>query len=128
MNRKRSTVPTEAELRILRVLWQDGPSRLSEIQRALVKLGNPAKTTIATTLKIMEDKGMVARVSRGSQAAWKAKLTERRATRAQVKGLLQRAFSGSAGSLMKHLLEHEKLSVEDRRTIRELIDESAEGG
>ncbi len=116
--------PTAAEMRILRVLWANsGPSRLSEIQRALVGEGNPARTTIATTLKIMEGKGFVSRTKLVARGAWKARLTEKRAAKALVRGFLQRAFSGSAGDLMVHLIEHEKINNEDLKTIRALLDQ-----
>jgi Fe2+ or Zn2+ uptake regulation protein len=78
MARKSAEQPTDGELNILSVLWELGPSRLSEIVEALSTERQVAPTTVATMLKIMSRKGQVERVNDGEGIRWQAKLSQGR--------------------------------------------------
>jgi predicted transcriptional regulator len=122
MAKKSLPRPTEAELELLQVLWQRGPSTVREIHEAL---SGEKETGYTTTLKILQkmtDKGLVQRdESRRShvyRAAWQAEHTQRQL----VRSLLRRAFGGSAAKLVVQALSEEKASPDELAEIRTLLD------
>jgi predicted transcriptional regulator len=122
MTKKSLPRPTEAELELLQVLWQRGPSTVREIHEAL---SGEKETGYTTTLKILQkmtDKGLVQRdESRRShvyQAAWQAEQTQRQL----VRSLLRRAFGGSPAKLVVQALSEEKASPDELAEIRTLLD------
>jgi len=112
--------PTDGELNILRVLWERGPTRLSEICETLSQERKVAPTTVATMLKIMREKGQVKRV-KDEGVAWEAILDQETAGRGLIQNILDRVFDGSARSLVLNLLDQGKLSSKDREEIRTLL-------
>ena len=125
MARPASTQPTDGELEILKVLWDEGPSGLKQVCDAL-RRGRPvATTTVATMLKLMQDKGLVDRdegeAGRGS--VYSARVSREAASTGLVRRLVDMVFDGSARRLVAHMLENEKLSECDRAEIRRLLDE-----
>ena len=121
MARKSTDQPTDGELNILKVLWQRGPSRLSEVCEALSGERQVALTTVATMLKIMSRKGQVEKVNSGDGVRWQAKLSQGEAGRNMVERLVERVFEGSTRNLVLHLLEAGNLSAEDQQEIRSLL-------
>ncbi|HEX4142375.1 MAG TPA: BlaI/MecI/CopY family transcriptional regulator [Pirellulales bacterium] len=122
MTKKTLPRPTEAELELLQVLWQRGPSTVREIHDAL---SGEKETGYTTTLKILQkmtDKGLVQRdESRRShvyQAAWQAEQTQRQL----VRSLLRRAFGGSAAKLVVQALSEERATPDELAEIRTLLD------
>jgi predicted transcriptional regulator len=114
--------PTDAELEILLILWERGPSELGAIHAALGTQRPLALTTVATTLTVMLGKNLVKR-KRGQRGyVWSAKLSRDDAAQGLIRKLVDRVFDGSAQHLVAHLLEHERFSDADRREIRELLD------
>lgn len=122
MPRPPSQHPTDGELEILRVLWDRGPSSLSEICEALRRDRDVATTTVATILRVMLDKGHVRRkpVTRGHQ--WSAAVTQNATARSMVGKLVDGVFDGSAGRLAVHLVEAGQLSADELSELRKLID------
>ena len=122
MARPPSAHPTDAELEILKVLWDAGPSELGQITAALNRERTVATTTVATTLKVMMQKGWVDR-SQGPQSyLWAARVGRAEATSGLLRKLLDRAFDGSAGRLVARLVEDGALTPRDRDEIRRLLD------
>src|SRR5688572_32880913 len=102
MARHANQHPTERELDILQVLWERETATLGEICDALCRDREVAKTTVATLLKLMEDKQLVERTP---DRRWKAAVSPI-STRTQiVKGLMDKLFDGSAGLLVAHVLK-----------------------
>lgn len=128
MSRPASTEPTDGELEILKVLWVQGPSGLKQVCDGL-RRGRPvATTTVATMLKLMQEKGLVERceaeAARGS--VYSAGVSREAASRGLVRRLVDRVFDGSARRLVAHMLENEKLSEHDRAELRCMLDEDDE--
>ena len=121
MARSGSKHPTNGELAILKVLWEQGPLRLSDICVHLSGERKPAPSTVATMLKIMMDKGLVERVSPGSGVVWQAILTQKEAGGNMLQSLMNQLFEGSAQKVVLHLLEGGKLSRKDQEEIRKLL-------
>ena len=119
--------PTEAELEILGVLWQRGPSTVREVHDRLSR-GRPlGYTTVLKLLQIMAEKGLVARDERQRAHIYAASSPAEHTQRQLVGDLLDRAFGGSAAGLVQQALSSKKASPEEIARIRKLLDE-LEGG
>jgi BlaI family transcriptional regulator, penicillinase repressor len=127
MARPPSAHPTDAELEILKVLWDAGPSELGKVASALNRGRSVATTTVATTLKVMMQKGWVERTQGPRGYLWAALVSQEEATSGLLRKLLDRAFDGSAGRLVARLVEDGALSQRDRDEIRRLL-ERQDGG
>jgi BlaI family penicillinase repressor len=125
MARPASTQPTEGELEILRVLWGAGPSELKQVCAGLRRNRPVATTTVATMLRVMQEKGLVDRHEGENPRAsvWSAHVTGAAAGTTINKRLLDLVFDGSARGLVAHMVETGKLSEGDRREIRRLLDD-----
>ena len=119
--------PTEAELEILTVLWSRGPSTVRDVHDAIVKRKPAQYTTVLKTLQIMAEKGLVRRDEKQRAHIYQA-ARPREWTQRQLAGdLLQRAFAGSAHTLMMGALSARKASKEELAELRKLLDEYEEG-
>jgi predicted transcriptional regulator len=119
MARHVSPEPTERELDILRVLWEVGPSSLSEIADRLEAERGIATTTVATILKVMLDKNLV---SKTDDRRWKAVATRSATGKSMVRRLLNRVFDGSAQRLVAHVLEDEELSNSEIAALEAMLE------
>ena len=122
MARPPSAHPTDAELEILKVLWDAGPSELGQVVSALNRTRAIAATTVATTLKVMMQKGWVERGQGPRGYQWSARVSRGQTTSGLIKRLVDRAFDGSAGRLVARLVEDGALSERDREEIRRLLE------
>ena len=112
-------IPTEAELSILKVLWNHGPSTVKEVQNELS--GDSGYTTILKFLQIMHEKGIVDREKDGrAHRYWS--LLEKEATQQKMLGkLTDQIFDGSIQQLMHRAVSSENLRGEDLNEIEELL-------
>jgi predicted transcriptional regulator len=114
--------PTDAELEILTVLWSRGPSTVRDIHESLAGRKPAQYTTVLKTLQIMTDKGLVVRDEEQRAHVYQAARPQEW-TRKQLAGdLLERAFSGSAASLMQGALSSRKTSKSELAELRKLLD------
>jgi len=121
--------PTDAELGILRVLWQRGPSTVREVQEALNQDKPTGYTTVLKILQIMTEKGLVRRNEEQRAHVYEAELAQHQTQRQLVSDLLTRVFDGSASNLLMHALNSKKLtSKEELAQIRDILDEFERGG
>src|ERR671919_1920107 len=115
--------PTDAELAILRVLWERGPSTVRQVHEVLVARDRPtAYTTALKLLQIMTEKGLVRRDESDRTHVYHPRLTEEQTQRQLVRDLLDRAFGGSASKLVMQALAARRASAEELGEIRKLID------
>ena len=121
MSRPPSTQPTDAELGILRILWESGPCELGVICAELRRQREIATTTVATMLRVMLEKGLAKRIEGSSGYLWSAKVSRRATAGRMLRKLLNHVFDGSARLMMMHLIDGETLSQEDLRELRELL-------
>ena len=113
--------PTPAELQVLRVLWSHAPSTVREVHEALY---GGTGTSYTTTLKLLQNlhaKGLVERDDRQRQHVFRAVAREDATLRGVVRGLIDRAFNGSAASLAMHALEARPASSEELAELKALI-------
>jgi len=116
--------PTQAELEILRVLWQRGPSSVREVQQTLSETRTAGYTTVLKLLQIMARKGLVARDERERTHVYQAALAQEQTQRQLVTDLLERAFDGSASQLILQALAARRTSPDEMDEIRRVIDKA----
>lgn len=128
MNEKDALRPTDAELDILRVLWLRGPSTVREVYEALNKTRAAGYTTVLKFMQIMTDKGLLVRNEDQRAHVYEASVPQAETQRMLVGELLDKAFGGSAASLVMQALASKPASAEELSTIRRLLDEYERGG
>jgi len=122
MSRTSVPKPTDAELSILRILWERGPSTVRQVHDQLARDRQGAYTTALKLLQIMTEKGLVERDERERTHVYRARLSEDQTQRQLVRDLLDRAFGGSAGKLVMQALATKRASADELRDIRKAID------
>ena len=126
MARKPSGEPTDAELAILRVLWDGGPCTVRQVHDALGEARDTGYTTILKQMQIMADKGLVARDERDRAHVYRARWSQAKTQKHILAGLLDRLFGGSTAQLVQQVLESKRSSREDLATIRDMLDQIEE--
>lgn len=114
--------PTDAELAILQVLWDRGPSTVRQVFETLAD----RETGYTTTLKLMQimsEKGLVRRDESARTHVYAATVSRDKTQQHLVRDLLDRAFGGSAATLVMQALSSHPTSAEERREIEQLIAE-----
>jgi predicted transcriptional regulator len=119
--------PTDAELAILRVLWERGPSTVRQVHASLHAERATGYTTVLKLLQIMAEKGLVDRDDTDRTHVYRARLSEERTQRQLLQDLLDRAFGGSALKLVMQALSTKRASPEELAQIRQLLDERERG-
>ena len=123
MSRMTVPRPTDAELSILRILWNRGPSTVRQVHDELAReRPGAAYTTALKLLQIMTEKGLVVRDESQRAHIYEARLSEQRTQRQLLGDLLDRAFGGSPAKLVMQALSGRKTSAEELSAIRELLD------
>ena len=114
--------PTDAELAILRVLWERGPSTVREVHDELSRTQDSGYTTILKLLQIMTEKGLVVRDETNRAHVYSSRLSEQRTQRQILGDLIERAFGGSPAKLVMQALSTKKASAEELSAIRGILD------
>ena len=122
MTRNPAPRPTDAELAILRILWDRGPSTVRQVHEILGRERPAAYTTALKLLQIMIEKGLVERDERDRTHVYRARLSEETTQRQLVRDLVDRAFGGSSMKLVMQALATRRASAEELRDIRKAID------
>lgn len=122
MSRKPLPRPTQAELELLRVLWQRGPSTVREIHDSLRDQKETGYTTTLKILQKMADKGLVDRDESKRSHVYRAVSRADETQRQLVRDLLRRAFGGSPAKLVVQALSEETVSAEELAEIRQLLE------
>ena len=123
MARKRSSNLTDAELRLMEVLWEKGPATVWGVLEALAATPRPAYSTVITTLRILEKKGYVRHKKDGRAFTYEPLMGRHEARRSAAAHLLERLFEGSPELLMNSLFEDRKISAEEFERLRRLAEE-----
>lgn len=123
MPRTASPQLTDAEQRIMDVLWDRGEASVRELTEALEAAHGLAYTTVLTTVRIMAEKGHVSFRKEGRAHIYAPAVSRNGAQKSALGRLVDNLFSGSPQALAQHLIEDEKLTLEDIEALRaHLID------
>ncbi len=128
MAKRQLVKPTEAELAILRVLWERGPSTVRDVTEAVQDDRGTGYTTALKLLQIMTEKGLVKRNDSARSHVYTASVPAETTQRQLVSDLLERAFGGSAAKLVMQALSSQRATREELAEIRRLIDQSEQRG
>ena len=123
MARRKTARPTDRELTILRILWDNGPSTVRQVNEAMSQDEDTGYTTTLKLMQIMAEKGLLLRDDSQFKHVYRPALTEEKAQKQLVGDLLDRAFSGSAEKLVMRALSAKKVSVKELASIKKLLDE-----
>lgn len=113
---------------IMSVLWEGGEATTAAVHEALRSERGLALTTIATMLRKMEDKGVVAHRSEGRQFVYRPTVTEDEIRQSMVGELVQRLFHGDAKALVAHLVSEHEIKADDLAALRRKVSRGAKRG
>src|ERR1022692_3377703 len=119
--------PTDAELEILTVLWSCGASTVRTVHEAIVRRKPTQYTTVLKVLQIMAEKGLVRRDEKQRAHIYSASRPAEWTQRQLAGDLLQRAFGGSAKSLMLGALSSRRASRQELADLRQFLEEYEKG-
>ena len=119
MARPKSPHPTPAELEVLQILWERGPSTVREVLEALPK--ERAYTSVMSLLNVMTEKRLVAREPEGRAFRYTARFRADQTQRRVLRDMLHRVFEGSASALVARLLEQARPGPEELAAIHQQI-------
>jgi BlaI family transcriptional regulator, penicillinase repressor len=127
--RRSSNRPTDAELEILRVLWDNGSSTVREIHGILNQAKPTGYTTVLKLTQIMVEKALVRRNEVQFQRAhvYEASVPKEQTQQQLVGDLVGRAFDGSASELVMRALSAKRATPQELEDIRKLLDEYERG-
>ncbi len=122
MARSKSATLTEAELRIMNVLWDKGPATVHEVLQALPSKPNLAYNSVLTIIRILETKGYVKHVKDKRAHIYMSRIDREDATRFEVRHLVSRFFGNSHERLLLNILEESSIDAEELARVRQLLE------
>jgi predicted transcriptional regulator len=125
---KKSITLTEAELRLMKILWRRGESVVSDLVAAMPDGEALAYNSVLTTVRILEQKGYVEHRQEGRAFVYRPCVPEDEASRSEVRHVLSRFFGNSRERLLLSLLGDEEISREELLRLQEAIKSAAEDG
>jgi predicted transcriptional regulator len=118
---KKSITLTQAELRLMRILWERGRSTVAEMVTATSAETELAYTSVLTTVRILETKGYVSHRQEGRAFLYSACIGEAEASRSEVRHVLQRFFGNSRERLLLSLLGDDEVTPDELKRLRGAI-------
>ena len=122
---RQSPTLTEAELRIMDVLWPKGSATVQQVLEALPGRPELAYNSVLTTIRILEKKGYVKHVKDGRAHVYAPAIERKEATRSEISHLVSRFFRDSHEDLVLNILEDRGLDANELKRLKEML---AEGG
>ena len=107
---------------IMQVLWARGEATSADVHAALLDERGLAPTTIATMLRKMEDKGVVAHRTEGRQFVYRPTVSEAEVRRSMVDELVERLFAGDPAALVSHLVSDRRIDPDELERLQQLLD------
>jgi predicted transcriptional regulator len=123
LGRKRSATLTEAELKLMEVLWQRGAATVGEVVDALPRRKAVAYSTVLTTLRILEQKGYVRHTKEGRAFIYHPIVDRRQACHNAITHLVSRFFNNSPELLVLNMLEDGKIDSTELERLKKLTEE-----
>ena len=124
MARSKSVTLTEAELRIMNVLWERGSATVHEVLEALSTKPVLAYNSVLTIIRILEKKGYVKHVKDKRAHVYTAEIGRKDATRFEVRHLVSRFFGNSHEQLVLNVLEETSIDSEELTRLRQILERS----
>jgi predicted transcriptional regulator len=123
----KSATLTEAELRLMDVLWQQGPSTVQQVQEALPKKSPLAYNSVLTTIRILEKKGYLRHIKDGRAHVYQPLIERAEATRSEIRHLAHRFFKNSHEMLVLNILQDRGVDADELQRLRQLFEQTQAG-
>jgi len=124
----KSATLTEAELRLMDVLWQQGPSTVQQVQDALPKKSQLAYNSVLTTIRVLEKKGYLRHIKDGRAHVYRPLIARAEASRSEIRHLAHRFFKNSHEMLVLNILEDRGVDAEELTRLRQLLERPPSDG
>jgi len=125
---RKSNTLTEAELRLMKILWRRGESAVTDMVDALPEGEQLAYNSVLTTIRILEQKGYVEHRQEGRAFVYWPCVQENEASSSEVRNVLNRFFGNSREKLVLSLLDDDGISAEELGRLREAIRNASPDG
>jgi predicted transcriptional regulator len=122
---KKSNTLTEAELRLMKILWRRGESAVNDLVAAMPDGETLAYNSVLTTIRILEQKGYVEHRQEGRAFVYRPCVAEQEASRSEVRHLMGRFFGNSRERLLLSLLGDEEISPAELQRLKDAISNAA---
>lgn len=119
---KQSPTLTEAELRIMNVLWPQGSGTVQQVLEALQDKTELAYNSVLTTIRVLEKKGYVKHVKDGRAHVYVPVIERQEASRSEIRHLVNRFFKDSHEQLVLNILEDRGLDPEELKRLRKMLE------
>ncbi|HWY55978.1 MAG TPA: BlaI/MecI/CopY family transcriptional regulator [Terriglobales bacterium] len=123
----KSATLTEAELRLMDVLWQRGPSTVQQVLEGLPKKSQLAYNSVLTTIRILEKKGYLKHIKDGRAHVYRPLIERAEASRSEIRHLASRFFKDSHEMLVLNILEERGIDAEELNRLRQLLEQAEPG-
>ena len=124
MPRRRSPALTDAEARVMAVLWERQTASVADVVAVLKKKRPVSYSTVQTILRILEDKGYVAHEKVARAFIYRPRVDERQARRRALRHLAMRLFNGSPSLLVLNVLEDDRIDADELSRLKKLIEDA----
>jgi predicted transcriptional regulator len=122
MKRSRLNPLGETEMEVLQHVWRMQRATVGDVQERILESRKVAYTTVMTVMKNLADKGYLSYEREGNQYVYAPERPPEEVRHSLLQGLMDKVFGGSPYELVQTLVRNEKLSIEEQREIRRIID------
>lgn len=124
----KSATLTEAELRLMDVLWQQGPSTVQQVLDQLPKKSQLAYNSVLTTIRILEKKGYLRHIKDGRAHVYRPLVERAEASRSEIRHLAHRFFENSHEMLVLNILQDRGVDADELMRLRQLLEQTQPEG
>jgi BlaI family transcriptional regulator, penicillinase repressor len=121
---RKSPTLTEAELRLMEVLWQKRPATVQQMLEVLPEKEPLAYNSVLTTIRILEKKGYVKHIKDGRAFVYSPLVERKEATRSEIRRLVNRFFGNSHELLVLNILEDQGMNAAELKRLRKMLEGS----
>ena len=118
---QRSQTLTEAELRVMNVLWEKGSATAQQVLEHLPEKLDLAYNSVLTTIRVLEKKGYLKHTKDGRAHIYEPVIAREEASRSEVRHLVSRFFGNSHEMLLLNLLEERNLGADELKRLRQML-------
>lgn len=119
---RQSGTLTEAELRIMNVLWARGSGTVQQVLDSISQLPSLAYNSVLTTIRVLEKKGYLKHLKDGRAHIYTPLVGKKEATRSEIRHLVSRFFKDSHEQLVLNVIEDQTLEPEEIERLRQMLD------
>ena len=124
---RQSGTLTEAELRIMNVLWAKGSGTVQQVLDSIMETPTLAYNSVLTTIRVLERKGYLKHLKDGRAHVYTPLVGQEEATRSEIRHLVGRFFKNSHEQLVLNLLEDQGLGREEIGRLKEMLVQKGDG-